>query len=163
MKKNFLASIVEKINNKPKWYRGWLLNYLLGSTIKFVGTAGLKCELLTREESVWRIKNRKKVRNHIKGVHAAAMALLAETATGMVVGMNVPDDKTPVIKSMNIKYVKRAKGDLMAKAHLTPEQIAEIVDTEKGEVRVAVAVTDSEGNTPIECEMIWAWTPKRAS
>ena len=104
MKKNFLAGIVDKINKKPKLYRNWLLNYLLGSTIKFVGTAGVKCETLTREQSIWTLKNKKKVRNHIKGVHAAAMGLLAETATGMVVGMNVPDDRIPVIKSMKVTY-----------------------------------------------------------
>ncbi|WP_144391444.1 DUF4442 domain-containing protein [Pleionea sediminis] len=161
MKKNFLASVVDKINNKPKLYRNWLLNYLLGSTIKFVGTAGVKCEALSREESIWTLKNRKKVRNHIKGIHAAAMGLLAETATGMVVGMNVPDDRTPVIKSMRVSYLKRAKGNLRAVAKLSGEQIQQIIDTEKGELTVPVVVTDSEGNEPIECEMIWAWTPKR--
>jgi acyl-coenzyme A thioesterase PaaI-like protein len=161
MQKNFLASVVEKINKKPRWYRGWLLNYLLGSTIKFVGTAGVKCESLTREESVWTLKNRKKVRNHIKGIHAAAMGLLAETATGMVVGMNVPDDRVPVIKSMKVNYLKRATGDLKAVATLTGEQIMQIVENEKGELLVPVKVTDSEGKEPIECEMIWAWTPKR--
>lgn len=161
MEKNFLASVVDKINNKPRWYRGWLLNYLLGSTIKFVGTAGVKCESLTREESVWTLKNRKKVRNHIKGIHAAAMGLLAETATGMVVGMNVPDDRVPVIKSMKVNYLKRATGDLKAVATLTGEQIMQIVENEKGELLVPVTVTDSEGKEPIECEMVWAWTPKR--
>ncbi len=161
MQKNFLANIVEKINNKPKLYRNWLLNYLLGSTIKFVGTAGVKCESLSREQSVWTLKNRKKVRNHIKGIHAAAMGLLAETATGMVVGMNVPDDRTPVIKSMKVNYLKRATGDLRAVAELSGEQIQAIIDNEKGELLVPVTVTDSEGKQPIECEMIWAWTPKR--
>ena len=161
MKKNFLAGIVDKINKKPKLYRNWLLNYLLGSTIKFVGTAGVKCETLTREQSIWTLKNKKKVRNHIKGVHAAAMGLLAETATGMVVGMNVPDDRIPVIKSMKVNYLKRATGDLRAVVELTGEQIQTIIDTEKGEMLIPVTVTDSEGKQPIECEMIWAWTPKR--
>lgn len=162
MEKNFLATIVEKIQKRSPLYRSWLLNYLLGSTIKFVGTAGVKCQTLTREESVWTLKNRKKVRNHIKGVHAAAMGLLAETATGMVIGMNVPDDRTPVIKSMKVNYLKRAAGDLTAVAKLTGEQIQYILDNEKGEMLVPVEVTDSEGKQPIECEMLWAWTPKRS-
>ena len=107
MKKNQLATIVDKISSKPAWYQGWLLNFLLGSTIKFVGTAGVKCELLTRERSVWTLKNHKKVQNHIKGIHAAAMGLLAETATGMLIGMNVSNDSVPVIKSMKVNYLKR--------------------------------------------------------
>ena len=41
------------------------------------------------------IAHRRKVQNHIGGVHATATALLAETATGMVVGMNLPDEKLP--------------------------------------------------------------------
>ena len=37
------------------------------------------------------------VQNHIKGVHACAMALLAESATGAVFGMNVPDSAIPYV------------------------------------------------------------------
>ena len=159
--KNLLASLVDKVNAKPKWYRGWLLNYMLGSTIKFVGTAGVKCELLTQHKSIWVLRNKKKVRNHIKGIHAAAMGLLAETATGMLVGMNVPDHKTPVIKSMKVNYLKRVKGDLTATATLSESEVEEIIDQEKGEIVVPVTVIDSAGQEPIECEMIWAWTPKR--
>ncbi|MCO7223910.1 DUF4442 domain-containing protein [Pleionea sp. CnH1-48] len=161
MKKNQLATIVSKLENKPAWYRKWVLSFALGSTVKFIGTAGVKCELLTREKSIFVLKNRRKVRNHIKGIHAAAMALLAETATGMVVGMNVPDDRIPVIKTLKVDYLKRVKGDLRAEATLTPEQIQNIYDTEKGEVTVPVTITDSEGQEPIECEMIWAWIPKK--
>lgn len=161
MQKNALASLVDKINAKPKWYRYRLLNFLLGSTIKFVGTAGVKCQLLSQDKSVWVLRNKKKVRNHIKGIHAAAMGLLAETATGMLVGMNVPDTSTPVIKSMKVNYKKRVKGDLTATATLSSSQIEQIIEQDKGEMMIPVTVTDSEGQEPIECEMLWAWTPKR--
>jgi hypothetical protein len=33
----------------------------------------------------------------------------------------------------------------------------------KGEVRVAVTVTDEAGIEPIECEFVWAWVPKETS
>jgi uncharacterized protein (TIGR00369 family) len=82
--------------------------------VKLVGTAGLRIEALTGEHCVATLANNARVRNHIGGVHAAAMALLAETVTGFVVGMNVPDDRVPVIKSMHVDYTKRAKGGLRA-------------------------------------------------
>ena len=45
------------------------------------------------------------------GVHAAAMTLVAETATGMVVGMNVRDDCLPLCKSPAAwRFRKRATG-----------------------------------------------------
>ena len=75
--------------------------------------------------------NRKIVQNHIGGVHAAAMALLAETATGFVAGMSIPGDRLPLLKSMEVNYVKRAKGNLEAVASLDDEAIAMIVREEK--------------------------------
>ena len=80
--KNQLAKVVAKLESKPKWVRGWLLDLALGSTIKFIGTAGLQCKELTQQRAIFVLKNRKKVRNHIGTIHAAATSLIAETASG---------------------------------------------------------------------------------
>ena len=47
------------------------------------------------------------------------MALLAESCTGFIVGINLPGDKLPLIKRMELNYVKRATGDMTAVARLT--------------------------------------------
>lgn len=88
------------------------------------------------------------------------MALAAESATGIVVGMNVPDTAIPLAKSMKINFVRRCEGDIKAVAHLTEEQLEKIHTEEKGDVLVAVEVTDSSGKSPITAEMVWAWVPK---
>lgn len=161
-KKSQLAGVVATIEKKlPNFLQRPALNFALGRTVKLMGTAGVKCLELTPERSVFLIKNRKKVQNHIGGVHAAGMALVAETATGMVAGMNIPSDKIPVIKTLKVDYTKRCKGDLTAVATLTPKQIEMIKTQEKGEVDVKVVCTDEEGKEPIQAQMIWAWTPKR--
>jgi acyl-coenzyme A thioesterase PaaI-like protein len=136
---------------------------VLGRMVKFVGTARLDIEELTAARAVVSVKNRRLVQNHIGGVHAAAMALLAETATGFVVGMNVPDDRVPLIKSLKVEYKKRATGGLRAVAELLPEQIEAIRRQEKGEVIVKVTVRDDAGIEPIACEMVWAWIPRKRS
>lgn len=56
------------------------------------------------------LKNRRRVQNHIGGIHACGMALAAESATGIVVGMNVPDTAIPLCKSMKINFVRRCEG-----------------------------------------------------
>jgi len=89
------------------------------------------------------------------------MALLAETATGFVVGMNVPDDKLMLLKSMKVSYFKRAQGDMRAVATLSPEQVGRMFSEDKGDVLVDVVVTDESGESPIACEMVWAWVPKK--
>ncbi len=159
-KKNRLNGVVSKINSFPKSIRPFALSFVFGKTIRFARTAKIRIEKLNERESFLTIKNRKKVQNHIGSVHAAAMALLAESATGFIVGLNVPDKNVIVIKSMNINYVKRATGDLKAKAWLTQEQIDFIHREDKGDITVGITVSDEKGVEPIICEMIWAWTPK---
>ena len=158
---NKLARIVDNLSKLPAGLDMAALSFAVGKLVKFAGTSGTEFIELTENRVHVRIRNRKKVQNHIGSLHAAAMALLAETATGIVVGMNVPDDRTPVIKSMKVDYLKRARGDMEAVATLSPEAMAHIRATEKGDITVPVKVTDSEGKEPIACEMIWAWVPKR--
>ena len=83
---NRLARTLAKIDRFPAALRTTARILALGRVVKFVGTAGLSIEELTPARAVVFIENRARVQNHIGGVHAAAMALVAETATGFVVG-----------------------------------------------------------------------------
>ena len=158
---NNLMRVIGKLDFLPPNLRTTVISKIFGRVVPLVGTAGLRYEELTPERVVVSIRNRRPVQNHINGVHAAAMALLAETATGFVVGMNLPDDKLPLIKTLKVDYLKRTKGDMRAVATLTPEQVKLVRTTPKGEVLVPVVVTDESGQEPIRCEMLWAWVPKK--
>ena len=158
---NRMSKAVNTLNKAPKGMRVWLVSKAIGKVVKLAGTTKTRIEKLTYHESTIVVRNLKRNQNHIGSVHACGMALAAESATGLLVGMNVPDSRVPVIKSMNIDFVKRSSGDITAKAHLTDEQVALIRETEKGEVTVPCTVTDAKGVEPITVEMIWAWTPKR--
>lgn len=159
--RNKLNNIVTRINMLPEIIRSATLTTLFGRTVKFTGTAGIKVEELTQSGAVVSLKNKKSVQNHIGSVHAVASILIAESATGYVVGMNIPDSSVPVIKTIRADYVKRASGDMRAVSSLSPEQIQLMQTQEKGETVVPVTVTDGDGKEPILMEMTWAWTPKK--
>ncbi len=158
---NQLSRQLARFSGLPAVLRPGLTSFLLGQVVPMVGTARLHFEEVSSQRVVVTIRNRRKVQNHIKGVHAAAMALLAETATGFCVGMNLPDDKLPLIKTLHVDYLKRAQGDMKAVAQLSPEQIRMILTEDKGEVTVPVSITDESGQSPIACQMVWAWVPKK--
>lgn len=160
-KANPLRRFVEKANTYPAWLGRRLITFAFNSKVKLAGTARLQVLATDGKSVTFRIRNKKRVQNHIGGVHAAAMALVAESATGFVVGLNLPADKLPLIKSMQLNYVKRASGDLLARAHLTDEQIAQMQQQDKGEVMVSVTVTDEASIEPVVCQMLWAWVPKK--
>lgn len=158
-KPNRLERQLERLDEVPAFARNWYRNIVLRRAVPFTGTAGLDFLQMGKSLVEVGIRNEKKVQNHIGGVHASAMNLLAETATGMVVGMNVRDDCIPLAKELKMAFKKRATGGLRAVARLSDEQRAAMQASDKGEVNVAVTVTDEAGVNPVECEFVWAWIP----
>lgn len=158
---NRLNKVMNNIARLPKGWQPFVRSKLIGKIIPFAGTAGCSIQTLTNNECVVVLKNRKKVGNHIGTLHAAAMALVAESATGFVTGMNVPDSRIVVIRSMELTYLKRTNGDLTAKATLSDEDVRRLTTEEKGDITVPVKMTDEDGNETVTAKMVWAWVPKR--
>ena len=156
---NRLERQLERLSEVPAFARPWFRSVVLGRAVPFTGTAKLRYEEMSPGNVQIFVANDHKVRNHIGGVHAVASTLAAETASGMVMGMNVRDDCIPVIKDMRVQFKKRGQGAMRAVAALSDAQRELIRSTTKGEVSVAVTVTDESGSQPIECEFIWAWLP----
>ncbi|MDI1341243.1 DUF4442 domain-containing protein [Polaromonas sp.] len=156
---NRLERQLDRLSDVPAFARTWFRGVVMHRAVPFTGTAGLDFLEMTVSRVEIGLKNEKKVQNHIGGIHASAMNLLAETATGMVVGMNVRDDCIPLAKELKMAFKKRATGSLRAVATLSDEQRAAMRASDKGEVTVAVTVTDEAGVEPVECEFVWAWIP----
>ncbi|WP_419813408.1 DUF4442 domain-containing protein [Bacterioplanoides sp.] len=159
--KNKLSTLVGKIEKLPVSWQAPVISFLMGKVIPFAGTSGTRVEKLTPTECIIVMRNKKKVQNHIGSVHAAAMGLLAESATGFMTGLSVPDDRIIVIRSMKLEYGKRASGDMKAVASFSNEQVQFIKDTPKGDIEVPVVITDGTGTETVKATMIWAWTPKK--
>ena len=158
---NRLRRTLARFDRLPLSLANKAKSWALGRTIRYVGTSGLSIDEISVDQVVVSVANEARVQNHIGTVHAAAMALLAETATGLALGMHLHDGAVPVIKRMSVNYVRRAVGGMRAVAQLTDAQKSSLQNDERGEALVPVTVTDSEGAEPIACEMLWAWTPKR--
>ena len=156
---NRLEQQLDRLDEVPAFARSWFRSLVMRRAVPFTGTAKLNFIEMSQQRVAISIANKRRVQNHIGSVHASAMNLLAETATGMVVGMNVRDDCIPLAKEMKMRFTQRATGAMHAVATLTAEQIAEMANSVKGEVRVPVTVTDEAGVNPVECEFVWAWIP----
>lgn len=160
-KPNKLLKVVQRIHQLPTVLQSPALTYAFNSQIKYAGTTGIYIQEWSPDRAVVTLANKRHVQNHIKGIHATAMATLAESTTGMVFGLHVPDDRLPLLKRMSVQFVARAEGDLKAVATLPLEFQEQIQKEERGSVMVPVQVTDETGKEPIQCEMEWAWTTKK--
>ena len=157
---NRFSRAVAIIKKFPNATHSFLMTTLFCSQVKYASTSKVTIVDIKQQEVKLQLANRKKVQNHIGGVHAVAAALLAESATGIVFGMNLPDSRLPLLKSMTIHYQRRMQGSLTAVAKISTQQI-ELLAQEKGNMEIAVVITDESGQEPIECIMTWAWVEKR--
>lgn len=62
------------------------------------------------------LKKRRSVQNHLKTVHAIAMCNMAELAAGLMTDVSIPQGSQWIPVGMTVKYVKKAKTDLVAEA-----------------------------------------------
>lgn len=148
----------------PAKARSSILTKAFSKVVPYVGTTGLYYETVTPNDVVVSLNNRKAVQNHIGSIHAVAVTLLAETATGFVLGMNLPADRVLLIKSYAVNFYRPLKqGQVAAVASLSDEQRLEILNTPKGEMVIPCVIDDRESDSerdPITVEMTWAWIPK---
>ena len=154
---NRLERQLERLDEVPVFARTWFRSVVLRRAVPFTATAGIRFIEMSQTRTEVSIANKHKVHNHQEAVHASAMHLLAETATGMLVGMNLRDDCLPLAKEMKMAFKHPASGALRAVATLTAAQIALMQASVQGEVQVAVTLTDEAGIQPVECEFVWAW------
>lgn len=156
---NRLSKLVKTTSKFPQGIRSTLLSKAFGRVVPMVGSAKIRYLEITHDTVKVKIENHRAMQNHIGQLHACAMALIAETATGFVTAMNVPDSSIVLIKSLHADYKRPSKGAMTAIATLTPEQ-QQLMQTDKGETLVKVIVTDESGEEPVQCEMLWAWVSK---
>ena len=97
--RNRLSKLVQSTTKFPHGIRTTLWSKAFGRIVPMVGTAKIRYEAVSASSVTVRLANHKAMQNHIGQVHACAMALIAETATGFVTAMNVPDSSIVLIKS----------------------------------------------------------------
>lgn len=105
-----------------------------------------------------RIRNRRRVHNHIGTVHAIALCNLAELAAGVMTEATIPADKRWIPKGMSVEYLKKAKGTMHGVA--TPEAAVPGAG-DGGEWPVRVEVADDAGETVFRARVLMWVSPRR--
>lgn len=158
---NKMMKGLQSLNKFPESVQKFLITKTLSRMIPFVGTAKIKFVKVSEDGVIATLPNKRSNQNHISSVHAAATALLAETVSGISMGAFLPDDKLPLLKEMNVKYIKRTEGDLRGEASISEEDKKRIMSEDKGDVAIDVKITDAAGNETNIVTMTWAWIPKK--
>ncbi|OPC84440.1 DUF4442 domain-containing protein [Embleya scabrispora] len=140
----------------------------LRASVPFVRTLGLEFVELAADRAVLRLPDEPAHHNHIGGPHAGAMFTLAESASGAIVIAAFGDQlarATPLAVDSTIRYLKVARGPVLAEARLgrpAAEVIAELDAGTRPEFVVAITIRDEAGVTTAEMTVTWTLRPHRA-
>lgn len=157
---NPFARIADRYASLPERLRRPLVTQAVGETIPFVDTAGCFIDAYTPTRVSVRLDNRQAVQNHLGGLHAAALALLAETASGLVVALNVPADSAPILRTMDVSFDRFTRQEAQAEATLTDADCSRIRSRPIGRVDVDVKVRSLDTEPPlVQSQLQWAWLP----
>ena len=117
-----LSTFIDKA--KSSRIRLWLLNRLLHRLIPFNKPHSLKITKIGEDEVEIKLPFRKVNQNHIRGLHACALATLAEYTTGFMMITKLDPKKYRIImKRIEMDYHYQGKADATCSYALHDEQL----------------------------------------
>jgi len=102
------------------------------------------------------LRDRRPLRNHLHSIHAIALANLGELASGLAMLAALPDDTKAIVTRLDIEYLKKARGRLLAEGRAEPpgaiaETVTQIVQAE---------IRDTAGDIVARLQVHWQLRPK---
>lgn len=119
----------------------WVFSRGIGWQAPYSGTIRPSVEELQPGRAVLHMPDRRRVRNHLRSIHAAAMMNLCELTGGLLSLVSIPPGARMIITGAQIEFVKKARGRLtsIGTCHV-PQR------PDHGELAVTVSVRDEEGD-----------------
>ena len=130
----------------------WLLNWQASRMVPFNKPHGFKILELTDTEIKTFIPYKKSNFNHIKGLHATAMATLAEFTSGFLLISRIDPGKYRIILTkLEMEYFYQGKSDGFGSFQLSDDWLNTMVyqpleNQESTVVKCPVKIVDTEGN-----------------
>ena len=133
-----------------------IFNFLISLYIPYTGSISAKVQELKPGYAKVTLGDRRKVRNHLKSVHAIALANLAEYTGNLALVCSMPEDARFIVKNISIDYIKKARGTLIAECHAPF-----VENSEKKEFSVEVTIRDSDGDVVVTGKLLTLVGPKK--
>jgi acyl-coenzyme A thioesterase PaaI-like protein len=137
-------------NNILSWWNrfqklpagNFLFSRLLGWMVPYSGSISCRVTELSEGHAVVELSDRRKVRNHLRSIHAIALLNLGELATGLSTLTTINENMRGIVVSIRADYLKKARGRLTARANF---QLPNAIDAQR-EYEVSANIIDEEGD-----------------
>jgi acyl-coenzyme A thioesterase PaaI-like protein len=152
------APVLALYRRITRWPAGhWLFSRAICLKAPYFATIAPRFVSLEPGRCEVRIRDRRRVHNHIGTVHAIALCNLAELSAGVMTDATLPASMRWIPKGMTVEYLKKATGTLHGVA--TPD--ITVVEAASGyDLPVSVAVIDSAGDTVFRARIAMWISPR---
>lgn len=139
-------------NAKSSSFGLWKLNMGLFYMIPFNKPHGIKVQKLEDNKIITSIPLKRKNLNHIKGIHACALATCAEFASGLLLLTKLEaKDYRIIMQSLTAEYLYQAKTAVTAEYELTDDWVEKSIknplkDQESVMVKCEIKLFDAARN-----------------
>lgn len=135
----------------------WLVSQAICWRAPYFASIAPRIDLLEPGRCIVRMRDRRAVHNHIGTVHAIALCNMAELAGGLATDATIPDAMRWIPKGMMVRYLKKAKGTVVATARVPPMAVAESAS----EMHVPVDVRDAAGDVVFDADITMWIAPRK--
>lgn len=112
---NFVKSLWDGLTKVP--FGSDLFSKMVGQAAPYTGSMGARVRELRKGYAKVTLADRRAVRNHLNCVHAIALTNLAELTGNVAVSYTLPDDARFIVAGLSIKYLKKARGEIIGECH----------------------------------------------
>lgn len=131
-----------------------IFSLLLRRIVPYTGTISPRVLALEDGYALVSMRDRKRVRNHLRSIHAIAMVNLAEVSSGLALIHALPADARAILVGLSIDYSKKGRGTLTAEAQCPVPKSSERMEYDS----VAV-LRDQEGDEVARATARWLVSP----